>query len=60
MHAHTHVFIKRIHVQELKMAAPMEASMFIMFKICVHVCMHMQMCVLNSPTQPPTPKGWNS
>ena len=35
MHAHT-----CIHVQKLQMATDMEASMFIMFNMHVHVCMH--------------------
>ena len=36
---------EKIHVQELQIAAPMEASMFIMFNMCVCVlCAHLHAC----------------
>ena len=50
MHAHT-------HVQKLQMAADMEASMFIMFIMFMHVraCMYMRVCACMHGTLPHTP-----
>ena len=62
-HAHT-------HVQKLQMAADMEASMFIMFSMFMHVCACMWMCVCMGHTDthpyshlpichPPGGNPWN-